>query len=807
MTKLENLLKHFFPSNRMTVFPPEDYFEPLVYIMHFILSRHPEYGRDMCLDLIQEPAINTLQQKSGSIGSVLANERTAIAVNAILLSFHNTEREISIPSWPSSTDFSVVPSKSDYVSSSDYLTLSMLKPGMKDFLDRAASALASIARYCGNSVGRMSIFDESWAYSRLSTANFDESSNYVVRRHSGDIVTAHPVQCTPHIALLQTCFQSWPRLLHPSITLSEAVEMLLRGVIHVETSIAEVAGSALKRFMDDDDNALQVISEFNRFLFSPKGICHDTGLKLHLEYSPLLRLWVDIVDNWIQNIVRRGLKSFPSTEQMLVKFIEIEAATLFLLSHDSGYIQSAGVRVIRFLNQVSSQLSASSPSADRILYIADCLQEKTQVVRALNGFDDLLDKSEQSRLDQWRKFTGDEVLLRIADSTNEKDRKLWRYIYPALLQDCQKYSGPTLNFLREGIVAAVSRYHPSISYLGGLSARMPPGFPSRTPERDGQKLLFEHKSYVDQWHMWLKILCATAIPPDPSKPALTKLGRDHTRAPSDISFERERYFSTRGLFRHLTPFLDSEYTLFRDAAVLCISSFPPNAYPQLLEDLSLLAGRQPYDDPRSKAVTTPSLEQSFGLLASRPMYDESRSRSGSTTMLSDRNRRQERLHAAVARIYSLTAHLLQQQRSSARQAALSNILKFVRNTQTYLTAPDVIDNPSLHRLRRYFCGIIEQLFKELTNLKDSDRFIPSHMHLSLYRLCEEWCQIGPQSESAKRRLTVMQRTVEAGDPNGNRESAQKFRHESALLSHASIGALTALCVSLFFVLLSRKSLI
>ena len=64
------------------------------------------------------------------------------------------------------------------------------------------------------------------------TANFDESSNYVVRRHSGDIVTAHPVQCTPHIALLQTCFQSWPRLLHPSITLSES-NIVVRQLTHL----------------------------------------------------------------------------------------------------------------------------------------------------------------------------------------------------------------------------------------------------------------------------------------------------------------------------------------------------------------------------------------------------------------------------------------------------------------------------------------------------------------------------------------------------------------------------------------------
>ena len=135
---------------------------------------------------------------------------------------------------------------------------------------------------------------------------------------------------------------------------------------------------------------------------------------------------------------------------------------------------------------------------------------------------------------------------------------------------------------------------------------MPPGLSSRNAlERDGFKLVLDNKVVIDQWHIWIKILCATAMPPDSSRPALTKLGRDHTRAPSDVSFERERYFTTRGLFRHLTPFLDSEYTRFRDTAVFCISSFPANAYPQLLEDLSLLAGQQPYDDPRSKLVATP----------------------------------------------------------------------------------------------------------------------------------------------------------------------------------------------------------
>ncbi len=409
----------------------------------------------------------------------------------------------------------------------------------------------------------------------------------------------------------------------------------------------------------------------------------------------------------------------------------------------------------------------------------------------LEGYDELLDKSELSRLDQWRKFPGEEVALRIADSTSDKDRKLWRYAYPAFLRGCVEHANTSISLLREGIIAAVSRYHPSISYLAGLSSKMPIALSSRTPgERDGHKFLLENKSLADQWHMWIKILCATAVPPDSSRPAYTKLGRDHSRAPSETSFERERYMTTRGLFRHLTPFLDSEYTFFRDAAVLCISSFPANSYPQLLEDLGLLAGRQPYEDPRSKLVTTPGLDQNFGLLSSRQLQDEGRSKLSSSAMFQERNRRQERLHSAVARIYHLTIHLLQDQRSSARQLALSNILKFVRNTQAFLSAPEMRDNPSLQRLRRYFCGIVEQLFNELSTLKDSDRFIPSHMHLTLYRLCEDWCQLGPQLEVSKKRIEIMQRTIESVE----RDAGQRFRHEMALLSHASVGALTALCV-------------
>ncbi|KAF8156931.1 cell morphogenesis N-terminal-domain-containing protein [Crassisporium funariophilum] len=799
MTKLENLLKHFFPPHRTHVFPPDDHHEPLTYIMHFILSRHPEYGRELCLELMQEANINALQ-KSGNIGAALAPERTAIAMNAVLLSLHSVEREVLNPSWPSSTDFSAIPSKEDYPTSSGYVPPSLTKPGLQDFLNHCGATLGTVALYCSKAVGHMSVFDDQWSYARLNPA-YEESHSFVVRRHQDGIVVAYPNHSVPHINLLQTCFSAWPRCLPQSIALADAIDMLLRGVVHVEPLVADAAILALKRFMDDDSNAIQVISRFNLFMFSPGRICQDSGYRLHAEYSPLLGLWVDIVDDWIRGVVRRGIDTLLQPEQIVSKCNEIEVAALILISHINPAIHSTGVKVVRVLGSFASHLASATtfaPPPDT-LFIVERLQGRPPGDEYLHGYDDLLDKSEQSRLDQWRKFKGDEVALRIVDSANEKDHKLWRYVFPAFLQGCIKHIGSTpatIALFRECIVTVISRYSPSISYLAGLSSKIPLGVPARSPlERDGFKMVLDNKSLIDQWHIWMKVLCATAILPDQSRPAFTQVGREHTRAPSDVSFERERFATTRGLFRHLTPFLDSEYTLFRDAAVLCISSFPPEGYPQLLVDLNFLAGRQFYDDPRSKAVTTPGLEQNFGLLASRQLYEDGRSRSGSSAVMTDRSRRQERLHSAVARIYCITAHLLDQQKSSA---TLSNILKFVRNTQAFLSGSEVRDSPSLHRLRRYFCGTVERLFDGLATLKDSDRFIPSHMHLTLYRLCEEWCQVGPQSDLFKKRLAIMQRAVEAAEPSDGRDTVQRFRHETAMLSHASVGALASLCLKAFF---------
>jgi hypothetical protein len=783
---LDTLLKHFFPANRPGIFPPEDRLEPFIYITHFVLSRHFEYGRDLCLDLMQEAAVQAAQ--ATGVATFLAPERTAIAVQAILLTLHAIEREEPTPTWPSCTEFSVVPSLDDYPSSSDFISASVLsKPGMQDLFDRCGATLSAMAISCGHTVGQMSIFDDQWSQTRLNPSH-EESQIFVVRRHA-EATVAYPTHLVPQISMLQTCFQSWPRCLHPTLPLNDAIDLLLRGLMHVEPSIRDAASAALKRVTADPPHALAVLSRYTAYLFNPLRITQEgSGTKLLIECIQLLDLWVAFVDSWIRSLIARPRESITEDDKkwIYMRNNEIETGVLFLLSHETRSIHSAGVKVARLLGLLLAHFSPD-PSSPNTYYVrfVELLNGKSLDKSYLYGYDDLLDRPELDRLDQWRQSTREDIPLRIIDSINEKDRKLWRFVFPRFMQCCMDRPTQVLTTFREIVVAAASRYHPYISHLAGLSSKVPAGLPTRSPlvERDGPS---DKGHLVDQWHTWVKILSSTATLLEP-RPALTHIGREHSRAPSDANFERERLTTTRGLFRYLTPFLDSEHTAFRDAAVLCISSLPPTAYPQLLEDLSHLATRQ--FESRSKSGT--SAEQNS---TSRQPHDEPRSKTGATLVV-ERTRRQERLHSAVARIYYLTSHLLPHQRSAGKQAALANVLKFVRNAQSYLTSPEIRDNYSLQRLRRYFCGTVERLFDGLGALRDSDRFFLPNIHLALYRMCEEWCQFGPQSEGVKQRLLLMQRAVAANDSQ-DPNSVERFQHETRLLSNAAVGAMASLCVSL-----------
>ncbi|KAI0264751.1 cell morphogenesis N-terminal-domain-containing protein [Gloeopeniophorella convolvens] len=779
-SKMETMLKNFFPPNRLTIFPHEDHLEPFIYIVHFLCSRHFDFGSEFLLNLMQEQAILA---GPSSISAVLSPERLNITARATLLTFHLMERDEQIPVWPSSSDFSGSPSWRDYPSSSDFMPPSLLsKPGVQDFFDRFCAVLWCVAAACAKSVGNMSVFDEQWTVHRQNPA-YEETHSYIIRRHP-DGAFAYSGSLSPPINLLQTCFQAWPRCLHKPVPVETAVDLLLRGVIHIEPAVGEAAVLALRRFMSDPAHASTVLKQYSALLFDSTHIIQDgSAQRLVLENARLLNLWASLFDGWMHELLDQKADSLSEDRVALIasRLDELEAGALFLLCYSSRPIYTTGVKLLRLLRLVTDHLSSPlqvvTEARQRVI---DALYSKSQANMLLDSFNHVLEPEDQERAKLWRESTREDVLLRIADSDDPRDRTIWQWVFPGVMQvlmsESPERQPQVLWILRESLIAATSRFHHTIAVMAGLVPRMPPSQPRNgSAEREGSKVFGENRYLPDQWYLWTKILSSIAAVVE-NRPALVE--RSHSRGPSDATFDRERLTTTRGLIRYLTPFLDSEHSLYRDAAVFCISSFPSAGYSQLLEDLGLLLHRQLLDDPR------------IGDLRQK----------AAQAFLPERGRRQERLYTAVARIYFLTAHYLQDQRSNVRQAALSPVLRFVRNTQTFLTSVDSRDNFKLQRLRRYFCGIVERLFDGLSSLSDTDRFIPAKTHLSLYRLCEEWCQLGSQSDAVKQRLIYMQRsaTDAVASPSEKGEAVALFQKETKLLSKAAIAAMASVCAKAYF---------
>jgi hypothetical protein len=771
-SRMETLLKIFFPSNRLGIYPNEDHLEPFIYIVHFVFARHFDFGVEFLFSFMQESAVKSAQ---GNITIILSAERLSIAVQAILLTLNLHEREEQIPTWPSSSDFSGAPSWQDYPSSSEFLSPNVLnKPGMQDFFDRCGVLLSHISVSCANAVGNMSVFDEQWSAGRLNPS-FEETHNFVIRRHP-DGTFAYSNSLAPQIAMLQTCFQAWPRCLHSSVPLRDAIDMLLRGVLHVEPGVGEAAVLALRRIMNDSQHALQVLEKFASFLFSPASIAQEgSSSKLIYENARLLNLWVSVLDGWIHKLLEQKREEMSEDDVAMIstRLDEAEAGALFLLCHVSRTIITVGVRLLRLVGLASAHMwpkVSEKGQIDHPIRIVDLFHGSTGEAPILcDRFAHVLEPSDVERLQRWNGMEKEDVVLRIADSEDARDRMIWQWVYPDLMHRITSadagHSMGALNILRGSLIAAEMRFHSTISSMAGLSTKMPTPLsarPGETPRLPG-----DNKTLSGQWYMWTKILSSIASILDTRVPLVT---RDHNRAPSEAQqSERDRWLTTRGLVRYLTPFLDSELSSFRDAAVYCFSALPAKGYPILLDDMGLLLHRQ-LDEPRLKAGTYAG---------------------------PDRTRRQERLFTAIARIFFLTAPCLQDPRFSSRQAALAPVLKFVRNTQTFLTAPESRDQFKLQRMRRYFCGTVERLFDGLTTLANSDRFVPPHMQLSLYRLCEEWCQFGRQAEAVTQRLVTMQRAAmnTVASPQERGEAVTVFQKESKLLSKAAVGAMAALVVS------------
>lgn len=749
--KLEPVMKGFFPPNRASIIPPEESTNPLVLLVHYISMRQFEFGIELTTYLIQEDAIIEITSSKQYTFESFHPERMVIAIKAILLTLTAMEKDQKTPSWPSSSSYSSYDSlATDYPSSAEDLPDQLLlsRPNVQEFFEKFSPWVYWVTRLAGQYVGPMSIIDDHWTPSGLSEVQDDPTTLVIHRLPSGSV--AYPRSMVPWVELLKTCYEAWPRCLDKTMTPSECVNMMIRGVIHVEPSVSEAATAAMKRYAISLANTRVSLAQLTHFLFSPRSLTREgSSHHLTLDCQKLLDLWISSCEQLVFfNSQLENSEGLDLDDAELLD--EAQAAALFLLTAEKQSVRKLGVKALLQLEGLIRSVGDEDLNA---------LSLPSFLMKSENWMDLVAKHIRTMEPNALATLTTKLLrhnLLQIIDDASE-DGILWGAIRPALFRVITDYYPRIAILCRDSVQSAILRYHNTMSNLADISGKGPlaPSIRSNQAPRELRNLSDYH-GHISQWAIWIQILCATALPNE----SRFNVQKGHSRLPSDLSSIRERISSARGLFRHLIPFLSSDHAVFREAVVAALGSIDRTSYQGLLEDLQAVT-RHVND---ARAVRT--------------------------------RRQDSRLYTAVVEIFRRTSAFLKEFRASPDTTSLSLVLQFVRESSAFLASSDARTDWELQPLRRHFCGIVTNLFVGLAAFKDSDRFTTPNARLKLYRLCEEWCLLGRQSELAEKHQSEMQSTVSKLYRNAQSQErvSQIFETESNALSKVASMALCALCV-------------
>lgn len=779
---LDSVLRTCFPLRQRLIVPTELPLDPFVNFIHYLLVRQFDYGRDFVLQLLAENRLGggggPVVGSSVSSDALVTPERMTVAVRAILLTLRSMEKDVRIPSFPSNPDFNSFDYATDYESSGATLPDSFAsKPGMQEFLDRLGPLLGTVALHADAQVGGMSVFEDRFFTGRSHARHLSESGRstdltegllYV--RH-GLLSLSYPRSQKPYFELYRAVLDSWPRLLHSSVDNGQMLQIVSRATAHVDPDVADAATLALKRIAESGGRAEAVAVAFSRFLCGPEKIFREgqVGLKAYEQQAErIVRLWIDLLSSWVSEFreasaaaAAAGGDLRPPVENEVL--VELEATALFLLSSTARPIRTLSLVALEAISNLQ-QLSdvSSNPPTERAFHLLQTEGLRPNVFAVIP--ESATSTTDRLRLETFMDPTPGDFLMSWAKSDNATDTTLWWLYLPTLIGRMQEKTPRTMFLFRTLIGRTFLDWRAVISSINSRARATTPSTPtmSRPRTTSTPRPSSDYANLADQWKIYVAILCATtSLEGESASSSASPVG---SSASANRDPEAERLAMSSVLLPHLIPLLSSENVRFREAVVMGLGYITQPILPGLLKTLSGILGHLQNDFARSKPIaqTTP----------------------------------QTRLFIAVAHVYSRISPLIRDPRSLNDVETVQLMLRFVRETHHFLLGPEVKDNFELHRLRRYFCVIVQNIADGLATVERPDRFFSSELRCAIFRSCDDWCSLGRRSDIAQAResRTLLAANESYRDSRDRGAMLSAVATELRMLSSNAASAMAALCV-------------
>lgn len=281
---------------------------------------------------------------------------------------------------------------------------------------------------------------------------------------------------------------------------------------------------------------------------------------------------------------------------------------------------------------------------------------------------------------------------------------------------------------------------------------------------------------IEQWKLYLIVACSTLMSSDGEstpRPRTPQHNRKQSKSSVPLApYHLERITSARAVFQMVIHLLSVDNQVIREAVVAGLGSINVNLYKTLIESLQPTVLKWGEEDKRHRPAVVHNAPR--------------------------RNRRQDRLRAEVTHIFQLTSHFLREESVYRDAWILRHMVAFIKDMKTFLSDPEVQQDWEQQRLRRYFCGLTEELYEGIKMTDNPEQWLPFEGRLSIFNLMQDWCGHGGNTEVVRKREERMRRSLiemKRGTVDGGTLTAA-MEIEKRNLMIAALSAMASLCVLL-----------
>lgn len=796
--KLDEVVKLILPPAKRSLLASDAWVaDPLIQTIRIIGFKQPEY----CFKNIIFPLIHADQFQANKELKVenLDPDKMVIGIRAFLAIMSDLERgEKGCPPFP--LHYPAPPPPPDRMPTSPILaspTISlsqrpslkspeeeelanpvvthMLSDTVKEYFAKFCEILGKITIICDNTFGGQAALDEKFNSPGPKTPI---SETFTFRRddHQNPQDTKQAFYELLHVAV-----QALPRCLSADIPFNSLINLLCTGTAHLQDHIADSSARSLKAIARQS-HAQQVTTGFSRFIFNfddRYSTMSDGGMLGPGHIENTLRLYVELLQIWIEEIKRKQKQAAAEATdnvsemrgfQLDISSIwaevdQIEAHGLFFLCSQSRTVRYFATTVLRLITEFDTALGKSTSEEKDTLRLIDILENDSMQV--LNFKDEQLSVAERSRIQRGMQDNNNQsALVELCISDVSYDTTLWFKLFPNLIRAAYLKCPFTVTIGRDLVCNRILQMYKTITLLSepsrGLYYGSDPGsarFVGRTPTTQPDVL-------VEQWKLFLVFACTTLA--DPGNPQSNPLhGSQHLRKGS-LASSTDKIVSARTLFKYLNPLLSVSSVSVREAVVTAMGSINIYIYRTLLEELQGYASR---------------------------CNDEARARIHQRTNSSPRrNRKMDLLRTEITHVYKLTSHFLKEPEVYQDDWILNNLVSYAKDLKLFLMDGEVQMDWEFQKLRRHYCGLMEELFEGINRTTDPSRWMTFEARKSSFALMEEWCGFSPNQPQIRQREDSMRRSMIGQQNMGERSTASAAMEiEKRNLRTAALSAMAALC--------------